>query len=368
MFEPTTALLPTQLAAPPDEARLRSARGSAALDQWRGLALLLVLISHGFFFTNRVNGAGRIGVNLFFFISGILVFRSLAKSAEGPWERTTSFCWRRLRRLYPALLAYLAVIVAAGYFLQRIPGQPPHSDFASYLRAWPWAMIYLTNYHGGGPMAMGQLWSLGCEMQFYIVAPLIFLLGGSGLRRRLAVFAVLTAALMGMGIIYPLRRTQLDVAKYHFEIAVWPMMLGFSCEFAKRWFLKLPLNIVKTIFALGWLSLAAAMALMAFGMETKLLVIGVGSILLLPCLLGYLFGLPLPGKPGAFLRWCGERTYSMYLWQQPFTICDFLPNPFHPLGAALALPIGAVWFRFFEKPFLSANRSHRLSASETPAP
>ena len=54
----------------------RDARGSIALDQWRGLALLLVLISHGFFFTDRVNGIGRVGVNLFFFISGILVFRS----------------------------------------------------------------------------------------------------------------------------------------------------------------------------------------------------------------------------------------------------------------------------------------------------
>ena len=54
--------------------------GSIALDQWRGLALIMVLISHGFFFTNRVNGIGRIGVNLFFFISGILVFRSLSRS------------------------------------------------------------------------------------------------------------------------------------------------------------------------------------------------------------------------------------------------------------------------------------------------
>ena len=50
--------------------------GSIALDQWRGLALVLVLISHGFFFTDRVNGIGRVGVNLYFFISGILVFRT----------------------------------------------------------------------------------------------------------------------------------------------------------------------------------------------------------------------------------------------------------------------------------------------------
>jgi hypothetical protein len=51
---------------------------SVALDQWRGLALVLVLISHGFFFSDCVHGIGRVGVNLFFFISGVLVFRSLA--------------------------------------------------------------------------------------------------------------------------------------------------------------------------------------------------------------------------------------------------------------------------------------------------
>src|ERR1035438_2389048 len=73
----------------------REQAGSIALDQWRGLALVLVLISHGFFFTDRVNGIGRVGVNLFFFISGILVFRSLSRSrAASPWERPRSYWWR----------------------------------------------------------------------------------------------------------------------------------------------------------------------------------------------------------------------------------------------------------------------------------
>jgi peptidoglycan/LPS O-acetylase OafA/YrhL len=173
---------------------------------------------------------------------------------------------------------------------------------------------------------------------------------------------------MGMGLIYPLRAAHLDHTKYHFETAVWPMMLGFSCEFAKKWFLRLPLGVVKAIFVFGWLSLAAALSLMCLGMETKLLVIGVGGLLLLPCLLAYLYGLPMPGWPGAFLRWSGERTYSIYLWQQPLSICNFFPNFLHPVGAAVAVPLGAFWFRYFEKPFLSANRSHRLAAAEAPAP
>src|SRR5438477_10763337 len=84
--------------------RSRSLGNSASLDQWRGLALVLVLISHGFYFTGKVYGIGRVGVNLFFFISGILVFRSLAKQrGTTKWQRGLGFVKRRLRRLYPAM-------------------------------------------------------------------------------------------------------------------------------------------------------------------------------------------------------------------------------------------------------------------------
>src|SRR5438270_13948326 len=87
--------------------RSRSLGNSAALDQWRGLALVLVLISHGFYFTGRVHGVGRIGVNLIFFISGSLVVRSLCKRAPiTPWQRRRPFLNRRLLRLYPALAPY----------------------------------------------------------------------------------------------------------------------------------------------------------------------------------------------------------------------------------------------------------------------
>ena len=103
------------------------------------------------------------------------------------------------------------------------------------------------------------------------------------------------------------------------------------------------------------------------GPGDEVLVIGAGGLLLLPCLLGYLFGLPAPGAAGSFLAWMGERTYSVYLWQQPLTICYFLPSLFHPLGAVLSIFVGACWFRWFERPFLSPNRSHRLAALR-PAP
>lgn len=340
--------------------------GSIALDQWRGLALLLVLISHGFFYTNRVNGIGRVGVNLFFFISGVLVFRSLSRTrVTNGWERTRSFWWRRFRRLYPALITYTIAMLPVIWLCQRLNFLPPppdpassHSDVISYLKGMPLAMTYTTNYLVNQPMALGHLWSLACEMQFYLLAPLIFLAGGATAARRNIVFGIMLLMLVGLGASEPVvvHRTHHDEWKYHFEFAVWPMMAGFFCEFKRDWFLRIPNSIASILFWLGVNACAASMVIMLFGMEMKPLVIATGALLLGPCLMAYLFGRPMPGILGTAMRLLGERTYSIYLWQQPFTICDFLPNVLHPIGSLAAVAVGAGWFYLFEQPFLSANR------------
>jgi peptidoglycan/LPS O-acetylase OafA/YrhL len=329
-------------------------RGSVALDQWRGLALLFVLINHGFYFTDRVNGLGRVGVNLFFFISGILVFRSLARSrASDDWARATSFWWRRLKRLYPALLAYTGAMLGITWVLSRIPAFKEIADFPAYLRSMPSALAYTVDYTGA-VISLGHLWSLGCEMQFYLLAPLLWIMAGKGIR-RFAVFSMVLAILISLGVAQPF----LGKWKYHFEFAVWPMMLGFFCEYKRHWIDRLPKAVV-SYFLWGSIAIgAASMGCMLFGMEMKIVVIAIGALLLVPCFLAYSQGRPIPGKAGRAAEWLGVRTYSIYLWQQPFTICNFLPSVLHPFGALVAIAIGAVWFRLFEFPFLSGGRRKR---------
>jgi peptidoglycan/LPS O-acetylase OafA/YrhL len=354
---PFAELAFTRSVSSPEQARL----GSIALDQWRGLALVLVLISHGFFFTGRVHGIGRVGVNLFFFISGLLVFRSLSLTrAATHWGRTRSFWWRRFRRLYPALLTYALAMLAVVWRTQRWPNLPAGSDLGSYLKALPVAVIYGTNYYTAhSPLALGHLWSLACEMQFYIIAPVIYALGGSTERPRGVVFGVLLAVLMGLGAAQPVLRRWYPVAdewKYHFEFAVWPMLLGFCCEYKRDWFARLPSWFVTLALWLGAGICGLSMTLMLVGLEMKPLVVATGALLLAPCLLAYLSGRPVPGMAGSWLKWLGERTYSIYLWQQPFTICGFLPTAWHAVGAVTSVAVGGVWFHCFERPFLSASR------------
>jgi peptidoglycan/LPS O-acetylase OafA/YrhL len=339
---------------------------STALDQWRGLALVFVLISHGFFFTGRVNGIGRVGVNLFFFISGVLVFKSLTSHRDATdWERTRHFWKRRLRRLYPAMLGYVLAMVPTVYVLRNVPGAITAS-MTEYLGSAPFALIYAINYWPlGAVWSLGHLWSLACEMQFYLLAPVIFLLGGNTSAQRNMVWGALLLALAFWGLI---GGTWLEGEryKYHFEVSAWPLMLGFFCEYRKDLFQRIPARWFHGIILASLVVFAVMTCLMFFVNAMKYVVIAIGTFAFIPCFLAYIGNRTLGGLPGRTMTWLGERTYSIYLWQQPLTICDYLPNLLHPAGAVVATVVGGVWFRFLERPFLSAKRQQVAKASELP--
>lgn len=334
---------------------------SGALDQWRGLALVFVLISHGFYFTGKVYGIGRVGVNLFFFISGILVFKSLTGHHDATaLDRTLHFWKRRARRLYPALLTFVLAMIPIVFALKNVPEAVTPSPTA-YLRTMPFALIYAMNYYQQGVLSLAHLWSLSCEMQFYLLGPIIFFLGGKTSRQRNVVWGALLLGLAFWGLVGGAR---LEKYKYDFEIAVWPMMLGFFCEYRKDLFLRVPREWFHGIIITGIGALVAMTLLMFCGFEMKLWVIAVGTFAFLPCFLAYVGNRTMGGPMGRIMTWLGERTYSIYLWQQPFTICNYLPSLMHPLGAVAATALGGAWFHFFERPFLSMKRQKAAEASK----
>lgn len=356
---------PVHNPAPAKEVLPASSSGggnSTALDQWRGLALVFVLISHGFFFTGRVYGMGRVGVNLFFFISGVLVFRSLSRTrANSSWAITRSFWKRRARRLYPAMAAYVLAMLPISLAVQHWLGGPD-AELGRYLRTVPFALLYAVNYWPFGSVSLGHLWSLSCEMQFYLLAPAIFLAGGRTARRRHLVWGTLLLALIASGLVGAmLAGSAFDkhqAFRYHFEVAVWPMMLGFYCEYQKDRFRRLLMNWSPAIKGLSVVALGAIIALGLIGLKMKMLVVAVGMFVLVPCFLAYVAEKPMGGAVGRALAWMGERTYSIYLWQEPLTVCGYLPAAWQSAGAAVSLFVGGAWFRLFERPFLSARRKH----------
>ncbi len=125
-----------------------------ALDGIRALACLAVVACH-----SGVPGcasAGRLGVQVFFVLSGYLITRLIAaRTARGTWSYQMFLC-ARIRRLMPPLAAMLAIVTFAGLILDRRD--------AAELAAWSLiAAAYLTDIArlaGAGSRVVGHTWTL----------------------------------------------------------------------------------------------------------------------------------------------------------------------------------------------------------------
>jgi peptidoglycan/LPS O-acetylase OafA/YrhL len=139
------------------------------IDGLRAVAILIVVSSH---FTGAHFIPGGLGVTLFFFISGYLITSILTAELETTGTIAIgAFYVRRFRRLAPALLAMVAVV---SLLYQIAYGAVVPHEIAA-------ASLYYMNYYAlaGGDvrMPLGVLWSLSVEEHYYLVFPLLLLLG-----------------------------------------------------------------------------------------------------------------------------------------------------------------------------------------------
>ena len=149
------------------------------LDGLRALAALAVVAQHSLPESIYPKFLGewqpRIGVRLFFVLSGFLITgillrcRDQASESESPGgsrRAFSTFYARRFLRIFP--LYYLVLFAAAIVNLPDV-----RRDF------W-WHLSYLSNYlvcrDGIWPETLGHFWSLGVEEQFYLLWPAFVLL------------------------------------------------------------------------------------------------------------------------------------------------------------------------------------------------
>ncbi len=153
-----------------------------ALDGVRGLAVLLVLLSHFLlkdFWANEklyvLAQAGWLGVDLFFVLSGFLITGILIESRDSP-NYWSSFYKRRVLRIFP--LYYFVVIVTwlTVIFIEKAPDRlSGYDSFGWFFTFTPNIAMALKNgwlYHSH-VFNLNHLWSLAVEEQFYIFWPFI---------------------------------------------------------------------------------------------------------------------------------------------------------------------------------------------------
>lgn len=165
------------------------------LDALRGIAAMLVVLFH---FTTRYDELyqhtgptlfslpwGHLGVNLFFMISGFVIFMTLERTA-----RPMDFVVSRASRLYPAYWVAIALTFGITHWL-GLPGK--EVDAAS-------ALMNLTMVHSfaGVPNVDGVYWTLEVELLFYAWAFLCYRL------RLLGHVHLILAALFALRLAYHL--------------------------------------------------------------------------------------------------------------------------------------------------------------------
>ena len=160
-----------------------------AIDGLRGVAILLVVGRHAFL--TPLNGG--YGVDLFFVLSGYLITTLLLEERDRSSRISLqAFYVRRGRRLLPALgvmlACYLAVMAAFGDAAHAARETAAQSFYtANIMQAW-WP-------HVVGRSAIGPLWSLAQEEQFYLVFPVLLIAvlrwRGEAAMRRLVIAAIL---------------------------------------------------------------------------------------------------------------------------------------------------------------------------------
>ena len=184
------------------------------LDGFRGLAILLVVIFHAYVqwpdhypygsdYTDfPLFKLGWLGVQLFFLISGFVIFMTLDKS-----ESFTVFVYKRWLRLFPAMLiATILIYATLPIFHERPDGIPPNilstlPGLTFTLPSW-WSKLLGFDI----PLMESAFWSLYVEFKFYIIAGITyFILGRKFLTPVLVALFCLWIVVYGLSTVLELR-------------------------------------------------------------------------------------------------------------------------------------------------------------------
>ena len=161
------------------------------IDGLRAVAVLLVVAYHAF--PEAIRG-GFIGVDIFFVISGFLITGIIARDLERARFSLATFYARRIRRIFPALIVVLCVVMILGW-LWMLPlayAQLSSDVFFSAAFSANIALMLQSGYFDveSAKRPLLHLWSLGIEEQFYLAWPLILMLAA---RLRLSLLWVASA-------------------------------------------------------------------------------------------------------------------------------------------------------------------------------
>jgi peptidoglycan/LPS O-acetylase OafA/YrhL len=197
------------------------------LDGLRALAIISVIwhnVTAGHYtggaiskIANMFANAGWIGVQLFFVLSGFLITGILLDEKKTKYQ-LRNFYMRRFLRIFPL---YYAVLFVAFIILPIFNAMPSWLQTDRHYQIWFWTFLinWKEPFSTDGP-ALGHIWSLAVEEQFYLLWPLLVI---TLQRRALMVVCLflMISALLVRGALISYDLTFALKAAYKLTVARW---------------------------------------------------------------------------------------------------------------------------------------------------
>jgi peptidoglycan/LPS O-acetylase OafA/YrhL len=175
------------------------------IDGLRAVAILLVVIFHAY---PKFLRGGFIGVDIFFVISGYLITSIILKQQSQNNFSLLDFYSRRVKRIFPSLIVVLTFALVAGWYILL---ENEYELLGKHIAA---GSIYISNFvlqSESGYFDIDSelkpllhLWSLAIEEQFYLMFPLLLIVGG---RCRVNPLIIISTCL---GVSFLLNVVQID--------------------------------------------------------------------------------------------------------------------------------------------------------------
>jgi peptidoglycan/LPS O-acetylase OafA/YrhL len=330
-----------------------------SLDGLRGISIWAVMLAHasghfqqtplhGHLLHSALSNLSYYGVTMFFVISGLLITSLLMREYSlSSTIDLRDFYRRRAFRILPASLVYIGVVLALG-----TPTRPQSVYALTFTTSFFFEQAY---------KPLQQLWSLSVEEQFYLLWPLIFLLGVRRAKRcGLAVM-----------VFCPLLRLFLNHRGYPEIEHLGPAIadsIGAGC------LLALYYDKARAFVSRYFVSGAGFLFLCVTSLAVSELVFRYHIVALwgvVPCMIALIIRAAIERRDRILnsgpLVWSGLLSYSLYLWQQPFLVFD---GPLNFLSARIVATIAAAYisYRLVEQPALAFLRRLRKGDSALTVP
>jgi peptidoglycan/LPS O-acetylase OafA/YrhL len=340
------------------------------VDGLRALAVAAVFAYHGGL--SWLPG-GFLGVDVFLVISGYLITSLLLVELQVTGKIDLPRFWlRRARRLLPAVLVMIVVVLAVMSLL--------HPDEVGALRgAVVASLFYVTNWYlifakqsyfaqFARPSVFQHLWSLAVEEQFYLLWPPILAAGMLWFGKRRLVYGVLVGLAASTILAWVLYQPFTDPSRIYYgtDTRAAGLLVGVLMAFAWPATRLAPTRNRRAAVLLDVLGVAALAALIGLMMwlgeldrwlyQGGFLTVALVTAVLLAVVahpssqLGRAFALPL-------FVWIGKRSYGIYLWHWPVleltrahTDVPFGGPPLLVMQVAVTVGIAELSYRYIEIP------------------